>query len=75
VSQLTQERIVILHMRAKFDMVASFQASLLIGLAAVTGVAAQIPGNSSNPQYFEQLERYWTYGRSPPVYPSRKLYR
>jgi hypothetical protein len=54
-------------------MVASFQQLLLVGLAAATGVSAQITGNTSSPEYFEELERYWTYGRSPPMYPSREL--
>jgi hypothetical protein len=53
-------------------MVAPSKALLLAGLVAATGVTAQISGNASSPQYFEELERHWTYGRSPPVYPSRE---
>lgn len=61
-----------LHTRAKFNMIASYQSLLLVGIGFATGVTAQIAGNTSSPQYFEQLERYWTYGRSPAVYPSRE---
>jgi hypothetical protein len=52
-------------------MITSPKALLIASLVA-TSAATQISGNVSSPQYFEELERYWTYGRSPPVYPSRE---
>lgn len=55
-------------------MVSSVKSLLLAGVVAVISTAAQITGNTSNPDYFEDLVRYWSYGRSPPVYPSRKFF-
>lgn len=53
-------------------MLVSIRKLLLASLLAVSDTTAQITGNTSSPGYFENLERYWSYGRSPPVYPSRK---
>jgi hypothetical protein len=53
-------------------MVTSPKVLLVASLIAATSVTAQISGNASSPQYFDELEKYWAYGRSPPVYPSRK---
>jgi hypothetical protein len=50
----------------------SMKDMLLGGLLAVTSVKAQITSNTSSPDYFEKLERHWSYERSPAVYPSRK---
>ncbi|KAH3915768.1 hypothetical protein HBI56_042120 [Parastagonospora nodorum] len=51
-------------------MVVSIRTLLLVSFLAVSGTTAQITGNTSSPGYYENLERYWSYGRSPPVYPS-----
>jgi hypothetical protein len=55
------------------NMVASPKALLLTSLVVATSVNAHISGNASSPQHFEELERHGTYGRSPPIYPSREL--
>jgi hypothetical protein len=54
-------------------MVVSIRTLLLASFLTVSDTTAQITGNTSSPEYYENLERYWSYGRSPPVYPSRKF--
>jgi hypothetical protein len=62
-------RLIALHFS---KMVTSSRMLLLISFIIAIGVQAQVDGNTFTPEYFESLERYWTYGRSPPVYPSRQ---
>lgn len=42
--------------------------SVLAVATLLTGTTAQ----NNTEEYFEELERFWSYGRSPPVYPSRR---
>jgi hypothetical protein len=54
-------------------MVILCRTTLLVSLLAVTYAKAQTNRNISDTKYFEDLERHWSYERSPPVYPSREL--
>ncbi|KEY70196.1 hypothetical protein S7711_03416 [Stachybotrys chartarum IBT 7711] len=40
----------------------------LLASASLAGTA--VAQNNTSDAYFEELERFWSYGRSPPVYPS-----
>lgn len=40
-------------------------------LVALGLVPLSLSQDTQSKAYFEELERFWSYGRSPPVYPSR----
>lgn len=51
-------------------MYSSLATAALVGLTALTSPVAAQTVSSNDSALASYLERYWSYGRSPPVYPT-----